>query len=183
MKTKPVLLTDEVTLHEYAEDPEALSRYIELLKNEIKMAVEPIDKVRRLGETGVYLRSAGHLEEAEIYLLQALAIIETYELGLKIETQQKIRLAHIYQWQKNFSGSDELFEEVLNTCRQQNEADSYLPFALQHAGKNYFDQQKYKKALECFEEALKLRIERASPPDQIASTEQALRVTRGQLKS
>lgn len=183
MKTKPALLTDDDTLHEYAQDPEELSHYIERLKTEIKMAVEPIDKVRRLGETGVYLRSAGRLEEAEIYLLQALAIIETYELGLKIETQQKIRLAHVYQWQKNFTGSDELFEEVLNTCRQHAEADSLLPFALQHAGKNYFDQYKYKKALNCFEEALKLRTERASPSDQIASTERALRVTLSKLKS
>jgi tetratricopeptide (TPR) repeat protein len=182
VKSKPVFLTDEETLHEYAQNPQALERYIEILKNEIKMAVEPIDKVRRLGETGVYLRSAGRLEEAEIYLLQALAIIETYELGLKIETQQKIRLAHVYQWQKNFTGSDELFEEVINTCRKHAEANSYLPFALQHAGKNYFDQHQYKKALAYFEEALKLRTERASSADQILSTETALRVTRNRLK-
>ena len=183
MKTKPVLLTDDETLHETAQNPEELFRYIEALKIEILAASDPPKKVRLLGETGVYLRSAGRLDEAEIFLLQALALIETHNLGLKIETQQKIRLAHVYQWQKNFFGSDELFEQVLNTCRQQAEAETYLHFALQHAGKNFFDQQQYKKALVFFEEALKLRNERVCPVDQIESTEKALRAVLRKLKS
>lgn len=183
MKNYPVFLIDEETLREVVQNSEEFNQYIENLRRKMKSVHEPSKKATLLGDIGACLRIAGRLDDAETCLLQALALIETHELGLKLEMQQKIRLAHIYQWQKNFSGSEDLFDEVVETCRQQKEADFYLPFALQHAGKNFFDQHKYRKALSCFEEALKLRTERASPDDQVESAQKALRATHKKLKS
>jgi hypothetical protein len=55
---------------------------------------------------------------------------------------QQIRLAHVYQWKKNFNLSNMMFEEILKTCEREEGLGALIDFSWQHAGKNYFDQQK-----------------------------------------
>lgn len=161
--------------------PEQLKKYVEKLNLDIKSKDSPKDQVRIMGEMGVYLRQLMQLDEAEQILSKALELIETHCLGLKFETQQKIRLAHVYQWNKKFIDSNRLFSEVVQSCRNNPELSGYLAFALQHAGKNLFDQGKFADALSCFEEALQIRVQNNVPKDQIESTQLAIQVTKDRL--
>ncbi len=88
---------------------------------------------------------------------------------------------HVLQWKKDFKGSGEFFKEVLQICRSNGDAEEYLDFALQYAGKNLFDQNKYSEALILFEETLIIRQHKKSPQDQIDSTLLAIQVTKTRL--
>ena len=136
-----------------------------------------------MGEIGVYLRQLKQLDEAEEVLHKALLLIETHLLGVKFEVQQKIRLVHVYQWKKRFKDSNNLLLETIQKCRELPEVSGYLAFALQHMGKNLFDQNRFDEALTHFEEALQLRIEQNSPVNQIDSTKLAIQVTIQRINS
>ena len=178
---RPELLYDEQTLRDYSNDPEAVRAFLVDLKTQFEASSDISQQVSLLGEMGVYLRVLGELDTAEAKLQEALRLIEENGLGLKKDVQQKIRLAHVYQWQKNFTKSDAFFVEILSICRSDEDAEVYLDFALQHAGKNFFDQERYAEALECFSKTLTLREGRKAPPDQIESTQQALREVKRRL--
>lgn len=159
-------------------DPIGLQQYTDELSSSLSSAIELKKRVSILGEIGVHLRILGDLDGAEKRLLEALEIIKDNQLGIDQEIQQKIRLAHILQWKKDFDQSNLLFDEVLFICRFNKTARDYLDFALQHAGKNFFDQGKYKEALLFFEEAMDLRKHRQAPGDQIESTSLAIKRTK-----
>lgn len=169
-------ITDE-RLRDIPCDPEGLKQYIGELTESLKSATEPKSQVKLLGEIGVHLRSLEKLEEAGFKLQEALKIIEKNQLGIKLEMQQKIRWAHVLQWQGLFEDSNQLFHDIISVCRNDSEARIYLDFALQHSGKNLFEQKKYAEALAQFEEALKLRKDRSAPSDQIESTRFAIEIT------
>lgn len=157
--------------------PEDLKKHIETLRLEISKKKSPLDQVRLMGEIGVYLRQLLQLNEAEFFLTQALRTIEEHQLGIKYLTQQKIRLAHVFQWKKEFNKSSKLFSEAVASCRNNNELQNLLPFTLQHYGKDLFDQKKFKEALLCFNEALEIRLRQNAPIDQIESTKLAIKVS------
>lgn len=159
-----------------------LNEFIQYQHDHLKTLQDPQELVRAYGELGVNLRQADRFSEAEDVLKKALEIVAEKNLGVASEVQQKIRLAHVYQEQRNFAESNALFEECLGLC-QSNKLDHYYPFALQHQGKNLFDQKRYAEALEYFEKALKLRISVKAPQDQIESTERAIERTRELLFS
>ncbi len=158
-------------------DAVAVKNYINLLKQNLDEMIEPLERVNLFGEIGVYLRSLDQFDEAENYLLEALKIIATNDLGIPKEVQQKIRLAHVWQEKKEFNKSNNLFAEVIKTCRNDIDAGTYIDFALQHAGKNCFDQGQFRLALDCFSEALDIRTRKNSPPDQVESSQAAIRRT------
>ena len=163
-------------------DPEGLKLYVAELNLTLKNSITANEQVKILGEMGVHLRSLNELELAKNKLNQALKIIENNKLGIKLEIQQKIRLAHVLQWQGLFSESNALFEKILAVCRFNEEAEVYLDFALQHSGKNLFEQQKYSEALKQFEEAMAIRVNRNALADQIESTRLAILKTKEALK-
>lgn len=169
-------------LHEVPLDPKALKTHIEDLENLLKATVDKKAQVRILGEIGTYLRCLKELDLAEKTLLRALQIVNENNLGDLLEIQQKIRLAHVLQWQKKFKDSNLLFSEIISKCRNKPQLNAYLDFALQHAGKNFFDQNQLIEALAAFSEALELRKLRKAPPDQIESTELAIQVTKKLLE-
>jgi tetratricopeptide (TPR) repeat protein len=179
--TKPLFFFDE-NLREVPADPIAFKTYIEELEMMLAHTTEMKSRVHLLGEIGVMYRTLGQLHRAEENIQHALQIVQDHHLGIKSEVQQKIRLAHVYQWQKRFSESDQLFSEVIALCRQDSMANDYLHFALQHAGKNLFDQGLYYEALKFFEEALKIRMQNKASQDQIDSTAEAILATQKRLK-
>lgn len=159
-----------------------LNEYIQYQHEQLKALHDPKELVRVMGELGVNLRSADRFEEAESYLKKALEIVKEKNLGAAFEVQQKIRLAHVFQEQKRFSESNQLFQECLDLCLAEN-LDHYYPFALQHQGKNMFDQKRYAEALKYFEEALSLRRRGNVPQDQIESSLRAIERTKELLLS
>lgn len=156
-------------------DPAALKNYIEQLKESLRASQDLVEKIQLQGEIGVYLRSLNQFVEAESFLLEALALIKQNSLGIRKEVQNKIRLAHIFQEAKQFKKSNTLFSEILKICQVEDQANSLLHFALQHAGKNEFDQGNLIQALEYFERALTIRSQESAPLDQIESTQAALK--------
>lgn len=178
---KPEFVLNE-NLRFVPKDPSILQRHIEDLKKNLGQITEPKGRVSLLGEIGVYLRQLDSFKEAENYLQQALELIAQNNLGIDKEVQQKIRLAHVWQEMKRFSKSNSLFSEIIYTCRNNKDASPYLDFALQHAGKNEFDQGCYQSALDHFREALELRLAKNSPADQIESTQIAIQRTQELIK-
>lgn len=155
-------------------DPKALESHIAELAEKVKIAQDISEQVNLQGEIGVYLRSLDLFDEAANILQIVLLKIKENNLGLRKEVQNKIRLAHVFQEAKQFKKSNALFSEILEICRTDSEVVTMLHFALQHAGKNEFDQGHLTYALEYFEEALAIRIRDSAPNDQLESTRAAL---------
>lgn len=172
---------DDKTLRESPQNPEGLRQFILHLEDKLDQSLDASTQVSILGEIGVYLRILGQFDQAEDKFLKCLELIKSNSLGAKKEVQQKIRLAHVYQWKGDFQKSNQIFEKILSQCHHDLDAGTYLDFALQHAGKNLFDQEKYQAALECFTKALKVREGKNSPEDQIVSTHRAIQETKRRL--
>ena len=97
---------------------------------------------------------------------QALtSAIELSELvgDRRLETANRIRLAHVYQWRQDYAMSEKLFEEAIANCQCDPDLAYYLDFAYQHIGKCKFDQQQYEAARHYFEAALSLRRSKGDP--------------------
>lgn len=160
-----------------------MRKYVDALNISLVHINDSEKKTSILGQIGVWLRILGDLESAESSLRQALQIVESGQLGINWEIQQKLRLAHVLQWKGLFDQSNTLFAEAIDKCRTIPEANIYLSFALQHAGKNLFDQNRFQEALEMFNEALKIRKVIAAPINQTQSTELAIAITKSRLGS
>ena len=169
--------TFDQNLREFPCDPALFRECVNELQELLESSSDPQKQVSLLGEIGVHYRILNNLQDAENSILKALKIIENYKLGIKLEIQQKIRLAHVIQWKKNFEKSDKMYLEIIATCRSNIEAAMYLDFALQHAGKNFFDQNRFVEALNVFNEALGLRLQRQASKEQIESTALAIKRT------
>ncbi|UYL09766.1 tetratricopeptide repeat protein [Bdellovibrio sp. SKB1291214] len=181
---KRLEMIEDENLRSVPVDPVGLRKYIiELLGSLTTVKKNHNKRVSILGEAGVHLRCLGDLKEAEQVLREALRIVNEEQLGLRREVQQKIRLAHVLQYQGQFKRSNALFEEVISVCRTNDEASELLDFALQHAGKNLFDQNRFTEALPLFEEAMKVRMKRNAPEDQIKSTAKAIARTKALLQN
>jgi tetratricopeptide (TPR) repeat protein len=163
-------------LHEVAENPLDMELFVEDQLIVLNTVQKPDERVRVLGLLGTYLRILRRLNEAQDYLEKSLEIIERHKLYTTLKVQQQIRLAHVYQWQKNFSKSNELFDELIQIS-ETTELDVLHDFIWQHVGKNYYDQQKWTEARKAFEKALKLREIRHAPEDQLQSSRDSLRLT------
>jgi len=170
---KPEFILDQ-NLRFVPIDPDALRKYVAELAQKAKQTSDVQEQVALQGELGVYLRSLDLFDEAMAVLSSALQKIKEHNLGLRIEIQNRIRLAHVYQEAKQYQLSDSLFLQVVEICRTVPEVESFLHFALQHSGKNEFDQGRYATALHFFEEALAIRLRSSAPADQIESTRAAI---------
>ncbi len=175
--------TFDQNLREIPKDPAFITEAVKDLRTELLQETDPQKRCRMFGELGVYLRTLGKLIEAEAAVAASLKLIQSEKLGVRLETQQRIRFAHILQMQRRFAESSALFDEVLIACEDFREAFDLLDFAWQHTGKNYFDQGKYKEALKAFNKALELRLEKESPQDQIDSTKLAIQETEKRIKA
>lgn len=137
------------------------------------------EKIRLLGITGVYRRILGDLQKAQEHLEQALS--SAREVGdEKLALVNTLRLAHVYQWLRQYAASDSLFRSVLVQCETNQEFSSYLDFACQHYGKSKFDQGLYGEAAGLFERALQLRQSKGDA-ELIESSLLALRTAQAKL--
>ena len=170
--------TFDVNLREVLENPNEVEEYVQSLLIKIDSAANDIERSKILGEAGVFLRMLGQLKEAQKCLEQSNEILGSIPQS-RWHCIQQIRLAHVYQWQKDFDRSNAIFNKLLD-CEAENEL---FDFVLQHAGKNYFDQQRYQEALVAFEKTLSLRQKKNSPKDQIESTQKSIVETQRRIDS
>ncbi|MBT9316195.1 tetratricopeptide repeat protein [Leptothoe spongobia] len=142
--------------------------------------LEIFQRIKLLGRIGGYARTLRNLDRAEQALSTALTLSKAIE-NRRFEAANSIKLAHVYQWQQRYVESETMFEAVITLCQNDPEAAPYLDFAYQHFGKCKFDQQKYAEALQCFEQALNIRMEKGDS-ELIASTELAIATTHSRQK-
>ena len=126
-----------------------------------------------LGHSHRILKNLGLAEE---FLKKAVAL-SAVESPAK-QLQNLIRLAHVYQDQKQFKKSKALFDQARELLNFYEVSDTLRAAYHQHLGKYYFDQSFYGLSLTEFELAYKIRLSVKAPRDQIESTELALSFAR-----
>ncbi|WP_230875029.1 tetratricopeptide repeat protein [Lysinibacillus cavernae] len=153
---------------------------IDFLKNEILSHCDNGQELASIyGLIGVYSRIINKIEESKKYL--SLAIELNRQLGNhKRIFVNELRLAHTYQWEKNFQESNKIFKKLMEQS-ENNSDNHYLDFVYQHYGKNLYDQSDYRLALTYFEKALRLRVNKGNQ-ELIDSTEYAISICNEQIK-
>ena len=149
--------TFDQNLRDVPDSPGDMARAVEYLGAKLKSGELSVrDQARLLGQMGVLCRMLLRLEEAEHYCERTVTIC--CQLGdARCEVVNRIRLAHVYQWQRRFDESDRLFLWALELCERDPNVADYLDFVRQHYGKSLFDQGRYVEAMEMFERALEIR--------------------------
>lgn len=163
--------------HEVANRPAEMRQALHWVSEQLTYPeLDRRERAQLYGMGGVFARILRDFDSAHMLLRQALDLAE--QLGdERLIFINRIRLAHVYQWQAQYTRSNELFETLLAACRDQPLLASHVDFLYQHAGKNALDQQQYDRAVYYFQEALRLRRAKADPA-LIESTEQALALVR-----
>lgn len=155
-------------LREVSKNPEALKQFIEDLSKKLAIETNLEDKRYLLENLGTACRIDGRLGEAETYFLKALNLSIAVDISAIIRNQ--IRLAHVYQWQKEFEKAHALMAQAKALANENKITDSLRAAYHQHKAKIYFDQGFYGLAICEFELALKIRTVSLAPADQLEST-------------
>lgn len=172
----PLAWTFDAALREAPLDPAAFAAAVDERVEAIGHArSQPARMLAMLGEITPLLRIAGRLEDARRTASEAIALAELLE-DPRDAFVNRIRLAHVMQWERRFELSNPLFDQLVAQVHGTPELADLADAVLQHAGKNLFDQGRHAEAARCFREALKLR--RAKGDEALMeSSAEALRVT------
>lgn len=111
---------------------------------------------KQYGMIGVYSRIVGNYEDSISYLNSAITIHSSCNNAKQVWIN-KLRLAHTYQWIKDFHTSNHMFDTLLEQANTHDQHFGLLDFLYQHYGKNQYDQLNYESALQWFEKALEIR--------------------------
>ena len=148
--------------------------FSEGLKTQLKDENHPAQKLDLFEHIGMAARILLRFDEAEFYLKKALALSQGYPSQSRL-IQNLIRLAHVYQWKKDFEKSQMLFDQA-NSLMCEKQVSEVLQAAYhQHLGKLYFDQQYFGKAQAEFSTSLSLREKISAPKDQLESSKESLK--------
>lgn len=164
------LQTDPVTLREIVHDPPALTLILEAVRASLQKAdAQSRCELSDLhGQECVLLRLLGDLDAA---LVAGRLSLRYSGDDPAMVTIAGVRLAHVHQWQGEYSAADGIFAQVL-----EGAPDGYRSFARLHAGKSRYEQGDADAAIAHFEEAVRLRS--SGPADLLAAAEQALQAAR-----
>ncbi|MEM9923789.1 MAG: tetratricopeptide repeat protein [Cyanobacteria bacterium P01_D01_bin.50] len=164
-------------LRDVANSPD--EQAINFLNSQLNNNLDVSQKLQIIGLIGVYSRILCDFGTAHIFLSEAIILSQQCD-DKKSQLSNQIRLAHLYQWERNYAASDEIFSDAISICDNHPQLKSYLDFAYQHAGKNKFDQGKYIDAEDFFQKALQLRLVKNNQ-ELIESTQLALQTVRQRL--
>lgn len=152
---------DSESLHPFATDPQAMLK----VAVELEQAAEKVDdlktKAELAGKAG-WCFAVLTMHERAARLAEIVRSNLTLITDLKSKLTSEIRLSQIYQLNGNLQTALETITAAESACQENSEAASLIDFVLQHMGKVYYDQKDYVKALQCFENALKLRTQKNS---------------------
>lgn len=132
------------------------------------------------GLIGTYLRMVGELNESKRHLNQAIDIFRELDRKQSVFVNQ-MRLANTYQWHDDFDTSNKMFGELTETAENDPDYTEYKDFVYQHQGKNLFDQEQYREALDYFHKALELRQDNRNN-ELINSTKTAIETSEKKLE-
>lgn len=177
MKNYDLSYSFDENLREVFNSSEDVKSYINDQLKKLSNINEPTERAKILGILGVYSRILYDLESANEYLSEAMNLIDQHNLDLKLWLVNGIRLAHVYQWMREFEIAEEMFQGIEEVCELKEEVSGYLHFTYQHMGKFHFDLKEYDIALEYFEDALEIR-NRLGDKSLIESTKYAISITR-----
>lgn len=163
-------------LHDYPESPEDLKKFVEMEGQEITNLTGD-EKFKRLSRLAGHYRQLREFDKAHDLFQEASKHFEIN--NSQLEMINYLRWADVYRFEKKFDEASDLLEKVKQNL-SVNPLSDYRDFYLQHLGKLYFDKGEYKKALQCFEDALILRKEKQNA-ELISSTEFALKITKQKL--
>lgn len=167
-------------LQEVPNFPNQMAQAVAFLKARLQLReIHVTERLNMLGLVGVLARILGDLATAQLYLITAIALSE--QIGNHASKLiNQLRLAHVYQWQRQYTISNNMFTTLVELCEQDSRFTTYLDFVYQHAGKNAFDQYQYRTAEALFQKALTLRLQKQDQ-ELISATELALKITQQQL--
>jgi tetratricopeptide (TPR) repeat protein len=175
-------------LREIPNAPDEMQRAVDFLLAQVNEAkINLHQQLYFYGLIGVYARILGDFPLTHNALTTAMpkaVRFATIALSEELEDEllkavNQLRLAHLYQWQQQYTLSDRLFRELLVRCVSNPNLEPYLDFVFQHAGKSKFDQGRYATAQKYFQWALAIRLIKGDP-SLIESTQFALKITRRQ---
>lgn len=162
-------------LRDIPNDATQMRHALSWLCSQLEEEIDSDRQIRLLGLMGSYARMLRQLPTARQYISEAIEQARAIR-DSRLETINRIRLAHICHWQERYAESEALFEEAIVSCQRSAELSEYLDFAYQHAGKCKYDQQQYEAALAYFEKARSLRMKKADS-SLISSTQYAINRT------
>lgn len=153
----PLACRFDERLREVPADPAAFAAEVDRLVEAVSaQRSHPAGQLAALGRAAPALRIAGRLDEARLAASAAVALADL--LGdTRAAFANQVRLAHVMQWQRRHDLATPLFERLVAQARAVGELADLLDFALQHAGKDLFDQRYFAQAERCFREALEIR--------------------------
>jgi tetratricopeptide (TPR) repeat protein len=168
------------SLHEVPTSPAEMQQAIRYLTQRLATIPEQSQQaITMLGMIGSYARIVRDFIQAEHALGQAIEQSAQCD-DPTLHFINQLRLAHVYQWQGQYTRSTPFFEALLQRCQHDPRLAAYRDFAYQHAGKNRFDQGDYHGALDYFLHALALREDKGDVA-LLESTRYAVMVTQQKL--
>lgn len=165
--------TDDATLRETFDRPEAARLHVSNLSADLFSVTEAQPRARLHAEIGYCQRILGNLPDASMHLRQALDLVANDPKLRRQRVIYSIRLGHVYHWQEQWVKALQLFDDAWTECITHPECHDLQHFVLQHRGKMHFDRCDYPAAKNDLAAALVLR-EKKGAADLIASTRQAL---------
>lgn len=164
-----VYFDEQNFLREQSADPVQLRRVIDLTEQVVKSNVD--ERFFLYGTLGNLYRILGEPKMAIHYLeLSLMDAVNTRTARREIVTL--IRLGEALKYDGRHEEAMEAFNRATLRCEETNDA-VYRDFVLQHKGKCLVEMHKVDEAMECFKEALMLRVDKGDSA-LIDSTERAL---------
>ncbi len=148
-------------LREQPEDLEDMKRGIRFWRDQLE-TTEPLSlKALLNGRIGVFSRIVKDLDESERRLRSAIEQHDILQDHKQIFVNQ-LRLAHTYQWKKEFTKANQMFNELMMKLHKNPLYQDYKDFLYQHYAKCKFDEGKYDAAYSLFQVALRVRIDKGN---------------------
>jgi uncharacterized cupin superfamily protein/GNAT superfamily N-acetyltransferase len=168
-------------LKEIPVDANKWELFLEDLKNQLKTETHPEKLLSLYEHIGMASQILFKPSEAEYFLMKAVSTSYSYSKQSRL-IQNLVRLAHVYQWKKEFQKAHLLFDQAKALLNKSDFSESLKGSFHQHLGKLYFEQGFYGLSLTEFELALKIRQRIQVSNDQVSSTVLAINETKKRLK-
>lgn len=165
------------SLREVPDSTDDWNSYIQYLIDNLTISSDENTRINLLGQLGTHLRVVGRLDESVTYLKEAIDLCSDKSL-LVNRFLNYVRLAHTYQWMKNYELAHENFDLAKDIISSHKINEGLIAFYHQHLGKLFFDQNFYLKSSIEFAKALEIRKRIGANTELIDSSEISLNTSK-----